>query len=365
MTVAVGMSGGVDSAVAAHLLLREGYRVVGLTMQVWDGSLAMSVPARSACYGPGEAEDIAAARAQASRLGIPHHVIPLAREYSAAVLDYFRREYRSGRTPNPCVTCNHAVKFGFLLERAAAMGIAFDRFATGHYAGVRRDERTGRMLLLRGVDRGKDQSYFLSRLSQSQLARVMFPLGALTKQAVKNLARNQGWADLANKQESQNFIEAKDYGVLFGDEDSRPGPIVDRSGKVLGEHRGIIHYTVGQRRGVGLGGTGEPLYVIRIDACANTLVVGTHDELFSRGLRAAGLNWIGVESAPLEPLRVQAKIRQQHTAADAVVAAEGQKGATVAVTFDEPQMSVTPGQTVVFYIEEVVVGSGVILSPAA
>ena len=358
ITVAVGLSGGVDSSVTAYLLQREGYDVVGLTMQIWDGSLPLPDEGRSGCYGPGEARDIEAARTLAKRLGIPHHVISLAPEYATEVLDYFRQEYRSGRTPNPCVRCNRSMKFGLLLERARAQGIAFDYFATGHYARVEADPGSGRQLLLRAVDHAKDQSYFLARLSQDQLKQILFPLGAMTKPEVKAIARELGWDDVADKQESQNFIESKHYGVLFGGPE-QPGPIVDTHGKPLGQHRGIVHYTVGQRKGLGLSGTIDPLYVVRIEACSNTVVVGTHEDLFATRLIATDLNWISVATGPQSPLQIQAKIRQQHKEADAVLQLLS-PGDRAEVVFAEPQMSITPGQTVVFYDHDRVVGSGVI-----
>ncbi len=359
--VAVGMSGGVDSSVVAWLLKNQGHAVLGLTMSIWDGTVPLPDEGFSGCYGPGEARDIEAARSVAERLGIPHHVIPLAPEYAAEVLDNFRAEYRAGRTPNPCVRCNRAMKFSLLLERARAMGIVFDRFATGHYARVERHPDTGRWLLRRAADRSKDQTYFLSRLSQDQLARVLFPLGSLTKERVKALAREAGWADVADKPESQDFIESKNYGVLFDARDAVAGPIVDTAGKVLGQHQGIVGYTVGQRKGLGIGGTAEPLYVVRIEACANTLVVGGHQDLFSTRLTAADLNWISLPGPPAAPIRVTVKIRQQHREAAATLRVEMRDGLPVAeVQFDEPQMSVTPGQTAVFYDADSVVGSGII-----
>ncbi|MBM4163205.1 MAG: tRNA 2-thiouridine(34) synthase MnmA [Lentisphaerae bacterium] len=361
--VAVGMSGGVDSSVVAWLLKNQGHAVVGLTMSIWDGTTPLPDEGLSGCYGPGEARDIEAARSVAARLGIPHHVIPLAPEYAAEVLDNFRAEYRAGRTPNPCVRCNRAMKFALLLERARAMGIAFDRFATGHYARVERHPDTGRWLLLRAADASKDQTYFLSRLSQEQLARVLFPLGSLTKERVKALARDAGWVDVADKKESQNFIESRNYSVLFDTRDAVPGPIVDTAGRVLGRHQGIVGYTVGQRKGLGLSGTAEPLYVVRIEACANTLVVGGHQDLFSTRLTAADLNWISLSGPPASPLRVTVKIRQQHREAAATLRAGMRDGTPVAeVQFDEPQMSVTPGQTAVFYDGDRVTGSGIIQS---
>jgi tRNA-specific 2-thiouridylase len=361
LTVAVGMSGGVDSSVVAWMLQKQGQAVLGLTMSIWDGTVPIPDEGLSGCYGPGEARDIAAARSVAARLGIPHHVIPLAREYAAEVLDNFRAEYRAGRTPNPCVRCNRAMKFSLLLERARALGIAFDRFATGHYARVERDPETGRWLLRRAVDRAKDQTYFLSRLSQDQLARVWFPLGSLTKARVKALAREAGWADVADRPESQDFIESRNYGVLFDARDAVPGPIVDTAGRVLGRHTGIVGYTVGQRKGLGIGGTAEPLYVVRIEACANTLVVGKHGDLLATRLTVADLNWISLPGPPAAPLRVMARIRQQHREAAATLRAEMRDGSPVAeIQFDEPQMSVTPGQTAVFYDGDSVVGSGII-----
>jgi tRNA-uridine 2-sulfurtransferase len=372
ITVAVGLSGGVDSSVAAYLLKQQGYTVVGLTMQIWDGSLPLPDQGRSGCYGPGEPHDIEAARSLADRLGIPHHVIPLAPEYASEVLDYFREEYRAGRTPNPCVRCNRTMKFGLLLDRARTMGIAFDTFATGHYARVDLEPSSGRWQLRRSLDSTKDQTYFLSRLSQNQLSQVLFPLGEMTKLEVKALAREIGWGDVADKQESQNFIESKDYGVLFSDREQRPGPIMDTRGRFLGQHNGIIHYTVGQRKGLGIGGTTAPLYVVRIDACANTVVVGAYSELFANRLTATDLNWIGLPWTPAEPLRVTAKIRQQHKDAPAVIHGVRRMSSSaltddmkVETLFDDPQMSITPGQVVVFYDNDVVLGSGIITAQSA
>ncbi len=328
-------------------------------MQIWDGALSIPDEGRSGCFGPGEARDIDSARSLAAKLGIPHHVVPLAPEYSREVLDYFRDEYRAGRTPNPCVRCNRTMKFGLLLERARAMGIVFDQFATGHYARVEQNPDSKRWQLRRSLDEAKDQTYFLSRLSQDQLSQVVFPLGTLTKPEVKALARQIGWTDLAEKQESQNFVESRDYGVLFRDREPLPGPIVDTEGRVLGQHRGIIHYTVGQRKGLGIGGTADPLYVVRIDACSNTVVVGSYAALFTHRLTATDMNWISTEPPPLHPRRIQAKIRQQHKEAPATLQ-RAETGASVEILFDAPQMSVTPGQVVVLYEGDLVLGSGLI-----
>ncbi|MDD5628376.1 MAG: tRNA 2-thiouridine(34) synthase MnmA [Elusimicrobia bacterium] len=360
-TVAVGLSGGVDSAVAARLLLEQGLAVVGLTMQTWDGSAPIPDRGRSGCYGPGEARDLEAARAVARRLGIPHHIIPLAAEFKASVLDYFRGEYRCGRTPNPCVRCNQTMKFGLLLRKARSLGIDFDLFATGHYA--RLETVDGRALLRRAADRRKDQSYFLARLSQEQLRGLVLPLGGLTKQAVKAKARALGWADLADRHESQDFIESPDYGVLFDESDRRPGPIRDLSGRAIARHKGIVFYTVGQRKGVGLSGEGRPLYVARIDAASNTVVVGPQEALYCARFLVRDLNWVARSGPPEGALPVEVQVRQQHRPAAAELSRADEPGA-VRVDCAEPQLSVTPGQTAVFYRDDVVLGAGTIASAA-
>lgn len=357
-TVAVGMSGGVDSTLAACLLHQQGYDVLGITMQIWDGSASIPAAERSGCFGPNEAQEIEKLQALCARLEIPHHVIPLAAEYKQYVLDYFRREYLAGRTPNPCLACNRRVKFGFLVERARQLGLTFDCFATGHYARVEFDAARRRFLLKRGLDTAKDQSYFLAYLTQDQLKALIFPLGALAKSQVKARARELGLAQLADQKESQDFIACRNYSALFKPEDIRPGPLLDRHGRVLGQHRGIVFYTVGQRKGLGLSGTKQPLYVVRIDAPTNTVVVGIYDDLFSDRLRATDINWIALD-ALREPLRVKAKIRQQHPGADALVTPDPATN-SADVKFNQPQMSITPGQTVVFYQADAVLGGGTI-----
>ena len=356
-SVAIGLSGGVDSSVAAWLLKRDGWQVTGLTMSIWDGSVPIPDEGISGCFGPGEARDLEAAQAVAARIGIGHRVVPLAEEYKQTVLAYFREEYLAGRTPNPCVRCNQQMKFGFLLEQARKLGVEFEKFATGHYARVRFDEASGRWQLLRGRDAEKDQSYFLSRLKQEQLALLVFPLGELRKDEVKQIARDQGWSDLAEKDESQDFIECDDYSVLFRPGDAKPGDFVTRAGKVLGRHRGIIHYTIGQRKGLELGGGGTPWYVLEIDAPRNRVVVGPREELYSRELTASDLNWVALAGPPAGPLRCLVQIRQRHKAAPATVTTE--EGRLKAV-FDEPQLSVTPGQIAVFYDGDTVLASGTI-----
>ena len=359
--VAVGLSGGVDSSMTAWLLKKRGCEVVGLTMSIWDAALPLPDRGLSGCFGPGEARDLEAASRLCERLKIPYHVVRLADEYRKTVLDYFRREYLAGRTPNPCMRCNQAMKFGFLLERARDSGVAFDFFATGHYARLDDDPATGRRRLLRGRDRSKDQSYFLALLGQPQLRALTLPLGGLTKAEVKALARNQGFADLADKPESQDFIESDSYDVLFDAAEARPGEIVDEDGRVLGRHEGIVRYTIGQRKGLGIGGAGEPLYVVALDAKRNRVVVGRRSALFRRAMRVAGCNWIARETAPEMPLRATARIRFRHEGAPAEIRRAADAPEAVDAIFDEAQASITPGQTAVFYDGDAVLGAGEIV----
>lgn len=358
MRIAVGISGGVDSAVAAALLRAEGHEVIGLTMQIWDGSLTLSATPRPSCFGPDEARELDAVREIATRLGIPHHILPLASEYKEQVLDYVRREYLAGRTPNPCVRCNHAIKFGALLSAARRAGIVFDAFATGHYARVIRDTVTGRHVLRRARDTVKDQSYFLARLTQEQLANVLFPLGEWNKQRVRSTARELGLPQLADQPESQDFIGGGDYAALFEGAAVAPGPIMDRRGRVLGRHKGIVRYTIGQRKGLDLGGNAEPYYVIAMDVERNAVIVGHRDELLSPGLVATDVNWIALGKLD-GPLSATAQHRRQTAATPALLSPiEDAPPSTVDVTFATPQAAVTPGQAVVFYRDDLVLGGG-------
>lgn len=350
--VVVTMSGGVDSSVAAAVLKEQGYDVIGVTMKIWGGLGSGVEGRRHGCYGPGEAEDIEDARRVARVLGIQFHVFDLAREYQAEVLDYFRQEYRAGRTPNPCLRCNHRVKFGALMDQVQRSGIDFDYVASGHYARVEYDEKRQRYLLKKASDSNKDQAYFLAFLTQDQLRHMLFPLGDKTKEEARRMAAEIGLG-VECKAESQDFVSGS-YSYLLPP--SPPGRMLDREGNVLGEHRGIAFYTIGQRKGLGIA-LAEPQYVIDIDPEENTVTVGGREELYQDELTASGLNWIAIDGLR-QPMEVEAKIRYRHAEARAVILPMGKD--RVMVKFQEPQMAVTPGQAVVFYQGGVVIGAGTI-----
>ncbi len=352
MKVVVAMSGGVDSSVAAALLKEKGYQVSGVTMKIWDGEAFPGEGTRHGCYGPAEEEDIEDARKVAQILGSDFYVFDLRQEYKAEVLDYFYHEYLSGRTPNPCLRCNHKVKFDALLRKTQDSGIEFDYFATGHYARVEYNKSKHRYLLKKATDLSKDQSYFISSLSQEQLGRSLFPLGNYTKEEVRRMASNFGLG-VDNKPESQDFI-AGGYSSLV--EAAQPGPILDKQGDILGEHRGIPFYTIGQRKGLGISAK-EPLYVTDIDLEKNAIIVGSKEEVYRDELIASGLNWIAIEELK-RPTKVKARIRSLHKESEAIVTPLGE--GKVYVKFKEPQMAITPGQAVVFYSGDVVIGGGTI-----
>jgi tRNA-specific 2-thiouridylase len=354
--VVVAMSGGADSTVAAGLLKEQGYEVIGVTMNLFTlpRQVCLSEDLR-ACCGWKATED---AHQAAFDLGISHFVVDFRKEFESSVIADFSREYGRGRTPNPCVRCNEHIKFRLLAERAARLGA--DHLATGHHARVAYHRDSGRYRLKKGRDTVKDQSYFLYPLTQEQLSRCLFPVGGLLKREVRALARKWGLR-IADKEESQEicFVPLGNYPDFLKKRAKRafvPGPIKDAAGRVLGEHRGIGHFTVGQRRGLGISAT-KPLYVVAIDGPGNAVFVGRHEDLFSKTLTASCLNWISIESLE-EPVRVKARIRSRHEEAAALVT-PFRKG-RVRVDFDRPQRAIAPGQSVVFYARDSVVGGGVI-----
>jgi tRNA-specific 2-thiouridylase len=351
MRIVVAMSGGVDSSVAAALLAEAGHDVIGLSMQLYDQ--------REGDSGYGSCcslDDLHDAGRVARRLNIPHYIMNFEREFQRTVVANFVGEYMAGRTPIPCSHCNSDLKFATLLDRAHGFGA--DAVATGHYARIGVDSRSGLYELRRGRDGGKDQSYFLFSLSQEQLARASFPVGHLSKDAVREVARDLGLA-VADKPDSQEicFVPDGDYAAFIekqtGDRQSG-GAIIDRSGQVLGQHGGIHRFTVGQRKGLGIAAA-EPLYVLQLRPADKTVVVGPRPELERTTLTASQVNWIA-GTPPEGTLRITAQIRHRHQPAPATVRALD--GNRAAVHFDAPVMAITPGQAVVFYDEDVVVGGG-------
>jgi tRNA-specific 2-thiouridylase len=349
--IAVGLSGGVDSSVAAAILKKQGHEVIGITMRIYDESFGIREGAKHACFGPGEKEDIEVSQRVADALGIAYRVVDLRAEYKERVLDYFRDEYLAGRTPNPCVRCNTLLKFGFLVDRAREAGLDFDVFATGHYARI--GTRRGRACLMKGADPAKDQSYFIYRLEPERLESIAFPLGEFTKPQVRAMAREFG-LETAEMAESQDFIAGGDYSPIFRGSGLEQGDIVDDSGKLLGRHKGIAYYTIGQRRGVGVA-AGEPLYVSGIDAKRNRIVVSVEEKLFSKALLARE---VFLQDPQERGFDAWARIRQNHRPAEA--RAEIQVGGQMRVGFASPQRGVAPGQSVVLYEGDFVIGGGTI-----
>ncbi len=359
MTIAVGMSGGLDSTMSALLLKESGEQVVGLTMKIWAGEAQPGGAHKSGCYGPGELADIEDARLACERIGIPHHVVDLTEEYARIVLDDFSEEYLDGRTPNPCILCNPLVKFGAMLRKARASGIEFTHFATGHYAHITFDNVSGRYWLRKGLDPLKDQSYYLYRLNQAQLGQVLFPLGGYTKKQVRELAKQKGFSEYVRKPESQNFTDGGNYQSFFKEEEIHTGEIVDLQGKVLGKHSGIHNFTIGQRKGLRIGGLAEPLYVIEKDVASGRVTVGPKKYLQFNELTAGQLNWIAFENLT-QPLSTKASFRYHQPPAECQVLPLDDKH--ICVVFDQSQSAATPGQSVVLYSGDVVLGGGIIES---
>jgi len=368
--VVVAMSGGVDSSVAAALLVEQGFDVIGISMQLWDYSeqegasdgqadgVGVASTAGSCC----SLDDLQDARRVCDTLGIPFYVANLEEVFEREVVDYFIDSYLSGETPNPCVKCNDVMKFQLLLKRARELDA--DYLATGHYARIEMPAGTGDgYRLLKGVDSNKDQSYFLFTMTQGQLARTLFPVGDITKDEVRRLAAKVG-LKVADKKESQEicFIDG-DYGEFLAERleqkageasDEKAGDIVDRTGRVVGRHKGLFRYTIGQRRGLDIKDGAGPYYVLGTDQKSNRLIVGKDEELFAGGLICRELNWISGAAPELSEVLV--KIRYRHAGVMAMIEL-ADKG-RLRVEFKKPQRSVTPGQAVVFYDGDQVLGGG-------
>jgi len=362
-TIAVAMSGGVDSSAVAGLLQRRGHSIVGLTMQLWNQRrLPELVPEGGATGRCCSLDDVYDARYVAQHLGIPYYVVNFEKRFEEQVIQPFIDEYLAGRTPIPCTLCNNFIKFDQFIEMAE--GVGAEHIATGHYARLSYDETTNRHQMRRSLDAGKDQTYFLFGLTQRQMSRTLFPLGEYTKPQVRELARELG-LPVAEKPDSQEicFVPNGDYAAFinayFEEQgiaaERTRGEIVDTTGRVLGEHEGVHHFTVGQRRGLRIA-SGEPLYVIATSTADRRVVVGRNDDLLRARLSAKDINWLSI-SPIAAPFRAEVKIRNKHAAAPATIfpTADAHR---VEVHFDAPQRAVTPGQAAVFYSADLVLGGG-------
>lgn len=378
-TVVVGMSGGVDSTLTAYMLKERGCHVIGVTMSLWDDSFPVlkAADSKDACFGPGEADDIEECRRFCAKYDIEYHVIDVKDQYKKEVIEYFKAEYRAGRTPNPCIRCNRMIKFGALLKGVEELGIKYDYFCTGHYAKIVRPDQglfesnVRPAMIATATDVSKDQTYFIYRVPASVLEKVRFPLALMNKSKVFELARSLG-LEAADRAESQDFISSEYFDLLFADQPSKPGDIIDLDGHVLGQHRGIEHYTIGQRRGLGVA-VSYPVYVHSIDPKNNVVVLAPNNALDSAGLLADDFVWAGDVEPPQGclPLEAMVKIRLASKPVKAFIEIAGEqdkdpsyqyRGRVWKFTFEEPQRAVAPGQSVVLYKDGLILGGGIISS---
>jgi tRNA-specific 2-thiouridylase len=357
--VVIGMSGGVDSSVAAYILKKQGYEVIGVTMKVWqdEDENDHGNENEDGCCGLSAVED---ARRVANKLDIPFYVMNFKSIFKETVIDNFIDEYMNGRTPNPCIVCNKRVKFGELLKKAHSLGAYY--VATGHYAKIEKDEKTDRYLIKKSSAKAKDQTYMFYNLSQEQISHILMPLGEYaSKEDIREIAKELG-LDIANKPDSQEicFIPDNDYGKFIlekNDKNIIPGDFVDTEGNVLGKHKGIIHYTIGQRKGLGIS-FGKPVYVVDIRPEKNQVVLGDNEDVFNDKLIARDVNFIPFKKLE-SPVKVKAKIRYSARPADAIIYPLEED--RIKVEFEKPQRAITPGQAIVFYDDDILVGGGIIV----
>ena len=351
MKILVGMSGGVDSTVAALLLKQAGHDVIGATMSIWDDSDTFRQLTGKGCFSSHD-EDISQAKQICQNLNIPHLIVDCTSEFKQIVLNNFRNEYKAGRTPNPCIVCNSMIKFSVLPNSAQKQGIVFDKFATGHYAAIQQNAITGLYQILRGIDDKKDQSYFLYRLNQEQLSQLILPLGNKTKAEIRTLAKQAGLS-VSDKPDSQDFYTGPLNDILQFP--AQPGTFINKEGKTLGHHNGYWNFTIGQRRGLGISAD-KPLYVIDIIKESNQIIVGYADECLQTTLTAS--NWVWQTPTPQQIFNCQARIRSSQTPVDVKVTPIKQDSFTI--TFSTPQSAITPGQSVVLNDNNILIGGGII-----
>ncbi len=356
MKILVGLSGGVDSSVVACVLKEQGHEVIGATMSIWDKEKFLNITSSTeGCFSAHEEVDIKAAKSLCEKLDIPHYVVDCTKQYQQIVLENFKQEYMSGRTPNPCIICNSKIKFDALPLGATAKGIEFDKFATGHYAQISYNEQTKRYQLKRGVDDKKDQSYFIYRLNQEQLSKIMMPLGELTKDEVRAMAKKYN-LEVSDKKDSQDFYNGDINDILQAK--PKKGNFVDKNGKILGIHNGIWNFTIGQRRGLGVSGADRPLYVIGLNKDKNEVVLGYVEDGFVSSITAKEISWLSC--APItQKTNIKVKVRSSQYPFDAEYIPIDDKTATI--IFKETQTAIASGQSVVFYDDkDYILGGGFI-----